>query len=1149
MADVTGTTSNDLINGNDERDVIAAQAGNDTVYAGGGDDEILAAEGDDLVHAGDGNDVVDGGAGADFLNGDAGNDTIGGGTGNDVLHGMSGEDTLDGGEGDDSLYGGLENDTLTGGAGADYADGGDGADVLDGGVGNDSLLGGAGTDHIHGGEGDDQIDGGAHEDTIYAGAGDDTVWGGAANDVIDAGSGTNYAEGGGGDDTITAGDGNDTLIGDFSGVEDGGSTITGRSWSEMASGGHWTQSTTSQEGLTVSRSIYQDIKTEEGEVYDLSFDMAMVSAGSAGASSVEVYWNGELVDTLSPQDALFNSYQLSVTGTGGDDRLTFREITDHGQISNDGGIATTTVQLQVGDEAVDVPAFVAGQPNLYQVIRDQLYLYGTEEATYEEVGDGFGFNVNAVGYNTGDNLLYGFATGSGTDNQGNTVSKHDLVAIDAEGNAHRIGNVPMEEHVGNGSIYIGDITPDGHMWGMNGGHRTELFKIDINSVDANGDLSVEVIQIPSGAITEQIADWTYIESENAFFGIADKGNALEGVIYKIDPFNLVNGEAQVTTTPITSLTIDGVTQDAFPNGNAWGAVFTDIEGNIYAGMNNGDHDIDGATAKTGAIYRIDGMDTGEASAVLLSDAPTTSSNDGASDPRSLSAFAEIEDEAAFLLNQVTLAPGEGGDDVIDGGGGDDVIYGNIGDDHLSGGDGTDTITGGEGADEGFGNEGNDTLAGNEGNDQLFGGAGADNLQGGEGDDFLHGDANINVAPGNQQETDNSAGLAPDVVLVDGYIDDGKEYGDTIDGGVGDDTIDGGRGDDILIGGEGNDTVMGGHGNDDVTGGTGDDTAHGSDGEDTLRGNEGADLLHGGKGDDTVDGGTGNDHLLGGAGADVIAGGDGDDVLLGETDNDIITGGEGNDTLMGGIGDDTLNGENGNDTLVGGAGSDILTGADGNDGLHGSEGDDTLSGGAGNDHLSGGADNDTLTGGDGLDTLFGDAGDDELDGGAGDDTLFGHDGDDTIIGGAGADQIQGATGNDIIDAGDDDDTVLAGEGADIVDGGAGADRIIGGAGADVITAGGGNDVMWGGNWAADGETDRFVVSAGTGEDFVFDFETAHDIVDLSSYNVSYVDVEEAMVDHGWATQLKLADLDGGMAGDNLYLVGASVDDLSSANFIV
>jgi hypothetical protein len=67
--------------------------------------------------------------------------------------------------------------------------------------------------------------------------------------------------------------------------------------------------------------LYQDVKTEAGKTYDLKFDVTRIVAGS---SQVEVLWNGQLVSAINPTAA--GSFKFTVTGTGGNDRLSFREI-------------------------------------------------------------------------------------------------------------------------------------------------------------------------------------------------------------------------------------------------------------------------------------------------------------------------------------------------------------------------------------------------------------------------------------------------------------------------------------------------------------------------------------------------------------------------------------------------------------------------------------------------------------------------------------------------------------------------------------------------------------------------------------------------------------------------------------------------------
>ena len=70
--------------------------------------------------------------------------------------------------------------------------------------------------------------------------------------------------------------------------------------------------------------IYQDVQTEAGRTYNLSLDAAWRDSQESGA--IQVFWAGELIDVILPaSNTSFTTYSYSVIGTGGSDRLEFRE--------------------------------------------------------------------------------------------------------------------------------------------------------------------------------------------------------------------------------------------------------------------------------------------------------------------------------------------------------------------------------------------------------------------------------------------------------------------------------------------------------------------------------------------------------------------------------------------------------------------------------------------------------------------------------------------------------------------------------------------------------------------------------------------------------------------------------------------------------
>ena len=126
--------------------------------------------------------------------------------------------------------------------------------------------------------------------------------------------------------------------------------------------------------------------------------------------------------------------------------------------------------------------------------------------------------------------------------------------------------------------------------------------------------------------------------------------------------------------------------------------------------------------------------------------------------------------------------------------------------------------------------------------------------------------------------------------------------------------------DVLNGGLGNDSIYGHHGKDVISGHAGDDL---------IRGGHGKDIINGGSGDDELDGGHGKDYISGDAGNDLIRGGYGRDHISGDAGDDYLDGGSANDVILGGNGSDTVKGGAGTDRLIGGNDADdFVFGGDG-----------------------------------------------------------------------------------------------------------------------------------------------------------------------------------------------------------------------------
>ena len=690
----------------------------------------------------------------------------------DKVNGLEGDDTIRTGEGDDLAAGDMVGDEWA------YVDGKwvfnpDAVVVSNYGADksyDDHIVTGAGDDVLLGNGGDDILDAGAGDDIINAGRGDDSAFGGDGDDIINLEDGDDYAEGGRGDDIINAGDGDDIIYGDIK----GGNILEGdtdglSSFGQLAEGAGWSYSDDVDGTSTISKSA----DTIAGQDYTISFQLAANLSAGVSTGSVEVLWNGEVVDTVEVSSGVYQTYEVDVTSMGEEGQLSFRalepDMANQANYNFEGPIVSYEKDVDFGNGPTQVDAFAPGQAKLYQVIDGHLKSFDTGTNTYVDVGDPPGFKINAVGFNVEDDLIYGVAKSSGVDSLGNPVASTDIVMIDASGDTYRVGD-------GFYGDYVGDFDDSGNLWSF----HTSLNRVsvvDVDNLDENGNPEIGHYDLPDDLFKDRTYDLAFNSEDGNFYAVVSPGkNGGEGKVVKIDVSEVPNGgNPTFEEVPITG-TLYGDTMESGMSKGAYGAVFLDGDGNLYYGLNRGDHDLDGSTGSQGAIFKVNvDWDKGQAYSEFMSESQSTGSNDGAVDPRSSDAFATVDADAAVLIRKPELIESKGGNDDLRGGDGNDQIFGNEGDDVLHGGEGDDRLSG---------DEGNDNLMGGTGNDEMLGGTGDDKLQGQAGNDSMLGG-------------------------------EGKDY---LNAGTGNDQLDGGSGNDKLVGGQGSDTITGGSGDDHMWGG-------------------------------------------------------------------------------------------------------------------------------------------------------------------------------------------------------------------------------------------------------------------------------------------------------------------------------------------
>lgn len=287
LENLIGSSSSDLIFGNEANNDLRSGGGYDAIYGNGGNDTIASGTGNDTIDGGNGNDIIGGEEGDDLVLGGAGNDALSDGIGNNTLSGGTGDDSYfvnslgdlvveNPNEGNDTVVTSLsytlganvENLTLfglgnvngTGNSANNLILGNSGNNILDGKAGNDTLEGREGNDTYivdsiadviieNPGQGIDTVIfsinyalGANLENFILTGTDNLNVTGNSGDNLLTGNSSNNILIAGDGNDTLNGGAGNDNLYGEVGNKdllfgEDGNDTITDLDGVNVADGG------------------------------------------------------------------------------------------------------------------------------------------------------------------------------------------------------------------------------------------------------------------------------------------------------------------------------------------------------------------------------------------------------------------------------------------------------------------------------------------------------------------------------------------------------------------------------------------------------------------------------------------------------------------------------------------------------------------------------------------------------------------------------------------------------------------------------------------------------------------------------------------------------------------------------------------------
>ncbi|MEM9989161.1 MAG: cadherin domain-containing protein, partial [Pseudomonadota bacterium] len=468
--------------------------------------------------------------------------------------------------------------------------------------------------------------------------------------------------------------------------------------------------------------ISQTVETNEGESYTLSFDAR--ARGNNTSDTIEVYWNGEKVATVDPQSTDWEAHSFTVTGTDGDDVLSFREAegeSDSFGAHLDNIVLKADPAIQIDEN--DASGVVVGDVNLTDPDQGDSHVFTTSDDRFEvengqlKLKDGV-----SLDHETEQTLD---VTVTATDTAGNTISNSITV------NVADVNEAPadilfeadhMRENIEGGEdILLNVIDPD---WdnsftfsvsddrfevhdddgeytlrlkdGESLDYETESeIGLTVTATDDGGAsvekaITLNVIDVdepaPEGALfTENFADGDPAASENIEFvdldtvdGVLDLTGGHGEVLFK--DVNLDNVENASFGVSFRANVIDGTHDSAGSEYSDYVSVEVSYDGGEFQSLDYFEFDDSSRTYigdNTGQSF---GEDFSAMSYNLDGNASTaqvriTMHATGADETIQMD---NVQFDGELIQNNVTTD-------------GDDLFFGSVGDDTIDGGAGSDTV--------------------------------------------------------------------------------------------------------------------------------------------------------------------------------------------------------------------------------------------------------------------------------------------------------------------------------------------------------------------------------------------------------------------------------------------------------------------------